>query len=356
MKRVLIAAFCALFLVDAEACTSFRIKTEDNHVFYTRTLEGETDFQSALTVIPKGTPYVGTLPDGSCDGLAWTSKYGVVGVTAVDRPLLMDGINEKGLAGGSLLFPGFAEYQTYNASLSKQTLAQWEFLTWVLTTCETVDEVRAEVKKVQVSNSIIKNVGSIPLHFVFHDRKGNCLVVEHTKGQMHTYENPLGVMTNSPPFDWQSINLGNFVNISATNVRPISIGSLHETGFGQGTGMLGLPGDYTPPSRFVRMVTLTNSALPVNGFDEGLSLAMTIIDNIDIPLGAIRDVGGENGGMDRTFWTAVGDLDRGRYYIRTYGNKDWRMVDVSKALSGGQLRHIDLYTPPQYQDVTDMAH
>jgi choloylglycine hydrolase len=211
--------------------------------------------------------------------------------------------------------------------------------------------VRAEIQKVRVSKSVIKDVGSIPLHFVVHDR--NCLVIEHTMGQMHIYENPASVMTNSPPFDWHLINLRNFINISATNVKPISFGTLRETGLGQGTGMLGLPGDYTPPSRFVRMVALTSSALPVTGFEDGLSLAMTIIDTVDIPLGVIRDVSSQSKGMDRTFWSAIGDLDQGRYYVRTYGNKNWRMVDVSKALSKGLVQRIELYTAPLYQDVTE---
>jgi choloylglycine hydrolase len=350
MKTVILA-LCTLFFTNANACTSFRIKTEDRHVFYVRTLEGETDFQSSLQAIPKDTSYVGTLPDGSSGGLAWTSLYGVVGVTALNRPLFMDGINEKGLAGGSLMFPGFAEYQSYDESLSKQTVAQWELLTWILSTCATVDEVQTKIATVRVSNSTIKDLGSIPLHFVVHDRLGNCLVIEHTKGKVQLYENPLGVMTNSPPFDWHLINLGNFVNISATNVNPISLGDLRETGLGQGTGMLGLPGDYTPPSRFVGMVALTDSALPVTGFNDGLNLGMTIIDNVDIPLGAIKDPSGHEDGMDRTFWSAIGDLDRGWYYIRTYGNKNWRMVDTAKALSKGCVQKIDLYTPPLYQSL-----
>ena len=104
MRKALFLAFTIAPSV-AEACTSFHIKTEDHHVFYVRTLEGEQDFQSSLMIIPKGTSYVGTLPDGSSGGVAWISKYGVVGVAALNRPLLMDGVNEKGLAGGSLMFP-----------------------------------------------------------------------------------------------------------------------------------------------------------------------------------------------------------------------------------------------------------
>ena len=342
--------------IDAYACTSFQIKTKDQHVFYARTLEGEIDFQSAFIVIPKGTSYVGTLPDSSSNGLRWTSTYGMVGISALGRPLIMDGINEKGLAGGNLLFPSFAEYQPFEAALSQKTVAQWELLTWILSNFATVEEVKASISTIRVCNSLLHNeIGFLPLHVVLHDRKGDCLVIEYTKGLLQMYNNPLGVMTNSPPFDWHLTNLRNYVNISATNVKPVALEGIKETGLGQGTGMLGLPGDYTPPSRFVRMVALTNSALPVAGLEEGLNLAMTIIDNIDIPLGAIRDVSGPNIAMDRTFWTVVGDLTQGRYYFRTYGNKDWRMVDVSKAVSKNRLQKIELYTKPLYRDVTDTA-
>jgi choloylglycine hydrolase len=355
MRTLLFMAFFTLTLFDAEACTSFHIKTQDDHVFYARTLEGEIDFGSSLIVIPKGTSYIGTLPDGKSNGFSWTSRYGVVGVSAFQSPFLMDGLNEKGLAAGNLLFPGFAEYQPYDVKDSENTLAQWQLLTWILTNFATVDEVKAAIKTVRVSNSLGFDVGFLPLHVVVHDKKGNCVVIEYTKGAMQMYDNPLGVMTNSPAFDWHLINLRNYINISATNVKPVELEGIKETGLGQGTGMLGLPGDYTPPSRFVRMVALTSSALLVTGFDDGLNLAMTIIDNADIPLGAVRDVSGPSVAMDRTFWTVVSDLDQGRYYIRTYDNKDWRMIDVAKALSKGSLQKIELYTKPMYRDVTETA-
>ena len=120
--------------------------------------------------------------------------------------------------------------------------------------------------------------------------------------------------------------------------------------------MLGLPGDYTPPSRFVRMIALVHSSLPVTGPDEGLNLAMTIINNIDVPIGSVRDKSTKDVVYDQTQWTTVSDLSRKRFYFRTYDNKDWRVVDVTKALVNAKgIMTITAATPAEYQDITANA-
>ena len=120
--------------------------------------------------------------------------------------------------------------------------------------------------------------------------------------------------------------------------------------------MRGLPGDYTPPSRFVRCVALTQTALPVSGPDAGVNLAMTLIDNADIPKGAVRQKTPEGDKYDMTIWSVVGDTERLRYYFRTYYNKNWSMVDVLKALSNASgPKVIPIMTQPDYKDVTDSA-
>jgi choloylglycine hydrolase len=350
------AAMLLAFVLCANACTSIRIKTTDGYVFYARTMEGEVDFKSNVAIIPKGIEYIGTLPDNTQKGLKWSTRYGAVGMNTYGLPFLSDGMNEKGLAAGNLLFPGFAEYQPYNAAQASKTIAQWEVVTWILTNFSTVDEVKEAIKTIRVSKGPEDTVGFLQLHFVVHDANGGCIVIEHVNGEMKIYDNPLGVMTNSPPFDWHMINLRNHINISATNVKPIDIDGLKETGLGQGTGMLGLPGDYTPPSRFVRMVALTSSAIPVTGPDEGLNLAMTIIDNADIARGVIRSSSGKETLYDITNWTVISDLGRKKFYFRTYANKDWRCVDVTKALSNAKgITLIKADTPPDYRDITATA-
>ena len=340
----------------ASACTSIRIKTADGLVFYARTMEGGELFHSSVSVIPKGTEYLGTLPDGTQAGLSWTTKYGMVGMNTFGLPAISDGINDAGLAAGNLEFPGFAGYQTFDPAIASKTIAQYEVITWILSNFATVGEVKDAVGKIHVCKGPEALVGNLELHYAVHDAKGDSLVIEYVKGELHVYDNPLGVMTNSPTFDWHLINLRNYVNLSAADILPFTVEGLKASGFGLGTGMLGLPGDYTPPSRFVRMVALVNSALPVTGPIEGLNLAMTIIDNIDIPIGSVRSRVGKEELYDRTQWAVVSDLMGKRFYFHTYNNKDWRMVDVAKALANAKgIMTIPAEMPTEYRDVTANA-
>ena len=340
----------------AHACTSIRVKTVDGLVFYARTMEGGELFHSSVSVIPKGTEYLGTLPDGTQAGLAWTTKYGMVGMNTYGLPVITDGMNEKGLAAGNLIFTGYAGYQSFDPAKASRTIAQYEVITWILSNFATVAEVKAAIQGIRVTKGPEALVGNLELHYTIHDAKGDSIVIEYVKGELHVYTNPLGVMTNAPTFDWQLTNLRNYVNLSAKNAEPYVIEGLKQSGFGEGTGMLGLPGDYTPPSRFVRMVALVHSSLPVKGADEGLNLAMTIIDNIDIPIGSVRDSRGKDVIYDQTQWAAISDLARKRFYFHTYSNKDWRMVDVIKALAAAKaIMTIPAEMPTGYRDVTANA-
>ena len=342
----------------SQACTSLRVKTTDGGIFYARTMEFPTSPQVVAAVFPKGTVMHGTLPDGKDGGLAWTTKYGFVGMRDYGPPIVSDGMNEKGLVVGMLLFPGFAVYQSFDQALAAKTIANFDMANWMLSNFATVDEVREGLKTVRVCEAPLPlpGGGSLPLHYAVHDAKGGCLVVEYTEGQLKVYDNPLGVMTNSPPFDWMLINLSNYVNLSATGVPKLDLAdfSIHQTG--QGSGMLGLPGDFSPPHRFVRTVALAQASLPVTGPEAGVTLAMTLIDSVDIPKGAVRQATPNGDNYDVTVWSVVGDTQRLRYYFRTYNNKNWYMVDVAGALANAKaVNAIPAVIPPAYTDVTDTA-
>jgi choloylglycine hydrolase len=360
MKR-LFSLLCVLALLLGsaqvpEACTSIRIKTADGLVFYARTMEGAIEFQSRLTIIPKGSAFQGTLPDNIPKGMKWTAKYGVVGMNAFGRPLLTDGLNEMGLAVGSLFLPGYADYQPFEAGKANVTLAQYEVNTWLLSSFATVAEVRQAIGQVRVVQGPKDVAGILPLHFCVHDPQGNSLVIEYVKGKLHVYDNPLGVMTNSPTFDWMTTYLSNFINLSATNVPKMDLKGFTLHQFGQGSGMVGLPGDYSPPSRFVRMVALTQAALPVKGAAPGLNLAMTIINNMDIPKGAVLDQGEKGMMYDVTQWAVAADLAAKKYYFHSYSNKNWRYVDLPKALQAAKgIQYLPLEIPAAYPEVSVQA-
>lgn len=356
-RLMMVGAVLALLAVQtAEACTSIRLKTQDGLVFYARTMEFGGTLPSKVAVVPKGTAYQGTLPDNTPKGLRWTAKYGFVGMNAFGLPLMSDGMNEAGLIVGNLLFPGYAEYEPFEPGKAGVTLSHYEVGTWLLSSFATVAEVRQAIGTVRVCQGSQDEIGALPLHITVHDAKGDSLVIEFVKGKVYVYDNPLGVLTNSPPFPWHTTYLSNFVNLSAVNVPEVDLGGLEIKQFGQGSGMVGLPGDFTPPSRFVRMVALTQSALPVKGPEAGLTQAMTIIDNVDIPKGTIRDKSGKESIRDFTQWVVVADVSRQRYYFRTYDNKNWRFVDLGKALKGAKgIQTLSLDIPPDYPAVTPKA-
>lgn len=363
MNRLLHAflVVVSLFLLSSTpspACTSILVKTTDGLVFYARTMEYAVPLRGSVFTIPKGTAFTGTLPSGTIDGLKWKAKHGFVGMGSFGYPTLIDGINDAGLVVGGLMFPDFAGYQPYSPTRSGRTVAQFDVVNWILSQCATVADVRAGIKNIIVTqgppNLHSETIGALPLHYTVHDATGASIVIEYQNGQCHIYDNPLGVLTNSPDFPWMRTNVSNFINLSNVNASPKNLSGLTVSPTGQGSGMLGLPGDFTPPSRFLRMLALTQGANPVTGADAGLALAMTIIDNVDIPSGTIRTSSAQKDMLELTQWVSAADTARGRYYFRTYDNKNWSYVDVKEALAkaGSNMLNLPIERPADYPDRT----
>src|SRR5207249_1592492 len=151
--------------------------------------------------------------------------------------------------------PRPAGYLPYTAADAGKTIAQWEVGSWILENFASVEEVKANIGDIVVPAVVFGGWGFAPeAHYIVHDATGKSIVIEYVRGKLKVYDNPLGVITNSPSFDWHMTNLRNYVNFSMTNVPPVQLGSIKLLPFGQGSGMLGMPGDFTPPSRFVRAV------------------------------------------------------------------------------------------------------
>ena len=364
MRLRILAAVCvlcaALAAGHALACTSIRMKTAEGAVFYARTMEYAYPTESTISVIPAGTVLQGTLPDATLGGLKWTAKYGFGGMNSHGLPVIVDGVNEKGLIVGELVFVGYAGYQPYDPAKAGQTIAQYDLPNWLLSNFATVAEVREGIKNVRVCQgpeaSQGVEIGPLPLHFTVHDATGASLAIEYVDGVLNVHDNPLGVLTNAPPLPWMLTYLSNYVNLTAVNVPMRQLGGFTVHQFGQGSGMLGLPGDFTPPNRFLRMVALTQSAIPAKGLDAGLNLAMTIIDNVDIPLGSIRQEDASGVVLELTQWAVAVDTARLRYHFRTYDNKNWHYVDIGKALAGAKsILTFPTAIPADYPEVKAVA-
>jgi choloylglycine hydrolase len=331
-KLVAFLSVGALFLASAaDACTGIRLVAGDGTVVHARTLEFAIDLQSDVLVSPRGFERVGITPDGQ-DGLKWKAKYASVGANGVGLPILIDGVNEAGLAAGLFYFPTTAGYPAYSPADAAKTIAPWQLGSWLLDNFASVDEVKANIGSVLVAETVLKQWGfSPPVHAVVRDATGKSLVIEYVGGKLNLYDDALGVITNSPGFDWHMTNLRNYVNFSLDNHPPIQLGSVKLAPFGQGSGMLGMPGDFTPPSRFVRAVAFSQSVLEPKTGDEAVLTAFHILNNFDIPRGSAREAEKDEHGnilADYTLWTAASDLKLKRFYFRTYDDSRIRMVDL----------------------------
>jgi len=359
--RMCLATALAIFITIAQpalACTSFLIHTSDGGAVYGRTMEFGVHLESHVLVIPRHYGMKSTGPNGK-PALTWQSKYAAVGMNALGITALTDGLNEKGLAGGVLYFPGFAGYADPAKTSAAKSLAPWDFLTWALTNFATVAEVKAALGGISVIDVKQPAFGfTPPLHYTLHDASGASLVVEPVGGTLKVYDNPLGVLTNSPGFDWHLTNLRNYVKLSPHDAPPLMVNGQTFSALGQGSGLLGIPGDPTPPSRFIRALGYALSVQQVPSGVESVRLTEHILNNFDIPRGWIREeIGKDNdkSPLENTQWSTIADLTNKIYYVKTYEDQVLRAIDLqrldldAKALVTAPVK--PLVTPPALANI-----
>lgn len=357
-------------------CTGIRLKAEDGTAVHARTLEFGIDIESDVIVIPKGyqrqerkftiiqkktsdsegspeetTPEQETIVE--VPAKTWSAQYASVGMSALKQDIIIDGVNEVGLAIGLFYFPGFAEYQHYSESDNGNIIGSWELGSYILENYASTDEVKTGLSSIVVPGAILKEFNehaAPPVHFVVREQSGKSIVIEYVGGELKIHDNPLGVITNSPTFDWHITNLRNYIYFSLTNVPSRTLGSKEEglgeeilSQLGQGSGMVGIPGDFTPPSRFVRAVAYSQAVSNDSPFraktgEEAVLQAFHLLNNFDIPDGVARDESDESHGhghqdaddpiADYTLWTSAINLKEQKYYFRTYDNSQIRVVDL----------------------------
>ncbi len=332
-KSLIQVLSCALILMTAfrlEACTGMKLKAQDGSTVNGRTLEFGTPVDISIALIPRGYAFTGTTPDGP--GLSYRSKYGAVGAISFGQLALMDGVNEKGLSAGTFYFPGYASYSTITKENQAQALSPVEFVHWILTQFATIDEIREALNEVVIAPTVAKEWGEAPapFHYVVYEPSGKSLVIEPLDGKLVTYDNPLGAFTNSPTFDWHMTNLRNYINLRVDNVAERTIGGVALTPFGQGSGLVGLPGDFTPPSRFIRAALFSAAVNPVAGGEESVFQLFHLLNQFDIPRGVARQKVGQTTYSDYTMVTSVKDPKALKYYFKTYEDQTIHFVDLKK--------------------------
>jgi choloylglycine hydrolase len=340
----------------AQACTGIRLLAADGSVVYARTMEFGFDLHSGAIIIPRQFALTGTTSSGRA-GMEWKSKYALVGLNGEGLTLIADGVNEAGLAGGIFLFPGYAQFQEISAADEAKSIAPWEVVTWALSNFATVDEVREGLAGIKVGNVEFAAWKAVPpVHFVIHDASGKSLVIEYVGGKLNLYDNLIGVITNSPEFSWHLTNLRNYINLSPRNVLTSTVDGEQFSPLGQGSGMYGLPGDFTPPSRFVRAAALSQSAIPGATGEAAVQQAFHVLDSFDIPLGAVRSAAAVETPRDFTQWTSASDTKNRSFYFHSHDNRRVRRVDLMQAdLNAAKVVSIPLYDKADEQNLTPQS-
>ena len=331
MKHLLLAGLIAIAVIASQsqasqACTGITLKAKDGSYVVARTIEwGGSYLNSRYVIVPRGHQQRSLVPGGT-DGMTFTSRNGYVGLSVELEQFVVEGINEAGLSAGLFYFPGYGQYVDYDSTRKASTISDFQLVSWILGSCRNVDEVKKAVPEVSV---VSIDPRSSTVHWRFADAEGRQIVLEIINGKPVFYENKLGVLTNSPGFDWQMTNLNNYVNLRSGSAPAQSLGDVSLAPFGAGSGTLGLPGDVTPPSRFIRAAFYQASAPQRESARETVVQCFHIMNNFDIPVGIEFAEGQVPVDFpSATQWTTATDVTNRAIYYRTMYNSAIRCIDL----------------------------
>ncbi len=332
MAIMLLIIFLTFGSAESYACTGVMIKTKDNNYIIGRTMEFAEDYIAHILIfVPRNYKYTGHTPSGRL-GMAWQSKYAYVGFSpSTTMPLVDDGLNETGLYCGGFFHIGYAGYENITAKDYPPTISCLDVASWILSNFSSVAQVRRELPKIRVCAVKDPDMGYVPpLQYFVADKNGDAIIIEYLNGKLVISDNKANVITNSPTYGWHTENLRNFIALKPENSLPVTINGNEFADFSQGSGAIGLPGDFSSPSRFVRAAFLANTAYGGDNIDEGIGAIFHIMNHFDIPKGSVRGMMGSKAMNDTTQWTSASDLTNSRYFYHTYNDRRVHMIDLKK--------------------------
>lgn len=318
-------------------CTAATYRTKDH--YFGRTLDYEVSYGEEVVVTPRNFPFHFRHMGGI------SSHYAIIGMATVagEYPLYYDATNEKGLSMAGLNFPGNADYKPL--AEGKDNVATFELIPWLLGQCATVEEAKAYLARMNLANTPFSPQFPVsPLHWIIADR--DCAItVESVREGIRIYDNPVGILTNNPPFDYQMTNLTNFMSLSTEPPENHFSDQLDLTPYSRGMGMLGMPGDLSSASRFVRVAFTKLHSVSGTSESESISQFFHILGSVAQQRGCVHM--GE-GKYEITIYTSCCNTDRGIYYYTTYENSQITGVDLHREnLDGQQLSRYPLITRQQ---------
>lgn len=300
-------------------CTAITLTTKDH--YFGRNLDLEYSYIETITITPRNFP----LPFRKKETIS--HHYAMIGTAFVQNnyPLYYDATNEKGLSMAGLNFPENAYY--FPCEKGKDNITPFEFIPWILAQCGTVPEAKALLAHLNLLDEPFQSELPLsPLHWMIAD-KTSSIVVESTKDGLHIYDNPVGVLTNNPPFEMQLFHLNNYMNLS--NVPPENHFSEHLElkKYSNGMGAIGLPGDWSSQSRFVRASFAKMNSKCGTSEEESVSQFFHLLGSVEFPRGCVemkKDV------YEITVYSSCCNINKGIYYYKTYEHHGITGVDMHK--------------------------
>ena len=308
-------------------CTAATYQTKD--FYFGRTLDYEISYGDQVVITPRN--YVFDLRNGG----KIKSHYAMIGMACVmqDYPLYYDAVNEKGLGIAGLNFVGNAHYN--KPVEGKDNITQFELIPWLLGNCANVHEARQFLEHSNlIDTPFMENLPVAQLHWMIAD-KTECITVESVADGLKIYENPVGVLTNNPPFDYQMFSLNNYRQLSVENRDNTFSKDLTLNAYSRGMGAMGLPGDLSSQSRFVRAAFVKMNSLSGDSEEESVSQFFHILGSVDQQRGCCK-LGEDK--YEITLYTSCCNADKGTYYYTTYDNHQISGVDMYREnLNGDKI-------------------
>ena len=300
-------------------CTAITYATKDH--YFGRNFDYEMSYNEVVTITPRNYRFdfrkVKNLD----------KHYAMIGIAAgvSNYPLYYEATNEKGLSMAGLNFPGNADYKELQEG--KDNDAPFEFIPWILGQCSTIDEAKELLATINLVNiDFSEKLPLSPLHWLLADKEKS-IVIESMKDGLHLYDNPVGVLTNNPPFDYQLFNLNNYRSLSNGTPENHFSNQISLNVYSRGMGGLGLPGDLSSVSRFVKATFTKMNAASGDSESESISQFFHILGSVEQQKG-VCDTG--EGKYEYTIYSSCCNVDKGIYYYRTYEDSQFTAVNINK--------------------------
>lgn len=318
-------------------CTAITYKTKD--FYFGRTLDFDYSYGEGVTITPRNYPF------HFREAEDMERHYAIIGMAHIEQnyPLYYDGMNEKGLAIAGLNFVGNASYNHFIQG--KDNIAVFEFIPWILGSCATVEESRKKLEKINLTKvSFDDNFPVAQIHWMIADEK-EAITFEMVKDGIRIYDNLVGVLTNNPTFPEQMFQLNNYMNLSVKSPENRFAKGLELNTYSRGMGALGLPGDLSSQSRFIRAAFVRMNSVSGDSEEESVGQFFHILGSVEQQNGCCEVADGK---YERTIYSSCCNTMRGIYYYTTYENRQISAVDMHREeIEGSQLYSYPLIRQEQ---------